>query len=343
MPKELIAPAQEQVAFREYESQPLQANEIRVKSQFGAAKHGSEMASYKGYAGPRGGYDGEYKIFRANSGGMVNYPSGLGNMCVGEVTEIGSDVTDIEIGERVFRHSSFREEHVWNAAGTRTLPEGVPWQAAVCLDPTDFALGAIRDGHVRIGDAVAVFGMGGIGLMALQLAKLAGAYPVIGVDPLELRRNVALECDADLVLDPSKEDVGLEIKKATDKRGADVCIEYSGHHTALQAAIRGVTYLGTVVAGAWPGTYPAGLDLGAEAHFNRPTIIFSRACSEPNPEYPNWNEGRLFDISLRLLYGGSLKSEPVIYPVVDFDNLLDEYPKILTDPGENVKLGVRFA
>ena len=95
MPRELIAPAQEQVAFREYESQPLQANEIRVKSQFGAAKHGSEMASYKGYAGPRGGYDGEYKIFRANSGGMVNYPSGLGNMCVGEVTEIGSDVTDI--------------------------------------------------------------------------------------------------------------------------------------------------------------------------------------------------------------------------------------------------------
>ena len=135
----------------------------------------------------------------------------------------------------------------------------------------------------------------------------------------------------------------MEIKKATNKRGADVCIEYSGHHTALQAAIRGVTYLGTVVAGAWPGIYPAGLDLGAEAHFNRPTIIFSRACSEPNPEYPNWNEGRLFEISLRLLYDGSLKSEPVIYPVVDFDDLLDEYPKIATAPGENVKLGVRFA
>ena len=64
MPRELIAPAQEQVAFREYESQPLQANEIRVKSQFGAAKHGSEMASYKGYASPRGGYDGEYRFFK---------------------------------------------------------------------------------------------------------------------------------------------------------------------------------------------------------------------------------------------------------------------------------------
>ncbi len=136
MPRELIAPAQEQVAFREYESPPLQANQIRVKSQFGAAKHGSEMASFKGYAGPRGGYDGEYKIFRANESGMVHYPSGLGNMCVGEVIEIGSDVTEVELGERVFRHSSFREEHVWGAAGTRKLPDGVPWQGS-CLPRSD--------------------------------------------------------------------------------------------------------------------------------------------------------------------------------------------------------------
>ena len=112
-----------------------------------------------------------------------------------------------------FRHSSFREENVWAAASVRKLPDGVPWQAAVCLDPTDFALGAVRDGHVRIGDAVAVFGLGGIGLMAMQLAKLAGAYPVIGVDPLELRRNVALECGADIVIDSATVDAGLEIKR----------------------------------------------------------------------------------------------------------------------------------
>ena len=55
-----------------------------------------------------------------------------------------------------------------------------------------------------------------------------------------------------------------------------------------------------------------GLDLGAEAHFNRPRIVFSRACSEPNPEYPNWNEGRLFEVAWRLLANGSIQSEPVI-------------------------------
>ena len=67
---------------------------------------------------------------------------------------------------------------------------------------------------------------------------------------------------------------------------------------------------GIVVAGAWPGSYPAGLDFGAEAHMNRPRIIFSRACSEPNPDYPNWDENRIFDVVWRLLSNGALNLVP---------------------------------
>ena len=110
----------------------------------------------------------------------------------------------------------------------------------------------------------------------------------------------------------------------------------------MQQALRGVAYLGTVVAGAWPGAYPAGLDFGAEAHFNRPSIIFSRACSEPNPEHPNWNETRLLEVAWRLLCEGTLRCEPIVRPVVSFDALLTEYPKIANEPESNVKLGVIF-
>ena len=345
MPRELIAPTQEQVTFQEYENPSLEAGQVRVKSLFGAAKHGTEMSMYKGYGSPRGRYDAEYRLFSndgSNEGaGLANYPVRLGNMCVGEVVEVGPEVTQLTPGQRVFHYGSFREMHVWPET-VRRLPDGVPWQAAVCLDPADFAVGALRDGHVRIGDAVAVFGLGAIGLIAMQLARVAGAYPVIGIDPLALRRQVAETCGADLTLDPTTCDVGLEIKKATAKRGVDVCIEYSGSHLALQAALRAVAYNGTVVAGAFPGSYPAGLDFGAEAHFNRPKIVFSRACSEPNPEYPNWDEPRLFEVAWRLLANGSLQCEPIVQPVVPFDDLLIEYPKIATHPEENVKLGVDF-
>jgi len=342
MPKELISPEAGVCALREVERLPLQPGQVRVRSHYGAAKHGTEMALFKGYANPRGRYDNDYKLFVPQTAG-VNYPVRLGNMCVGEVIEHAPDVTELAIGDVVFNYGPLAEEQVWKSRSTRKLPAAVPWQSAVCLDPADFALGAVRDGHVRIGDAVAVFGLGAIGLFAVQMARLAGAEPVIAVDPVEPRRRLALAVGAHLALDPTQSDAGFEIKQATQKRGADVCIEYSGHHLALQAALRGVAYGGTVVAGAWPGAYPAGLDFGAEAHMNRPKIIFSRACSEPNPDFPNWDEGRLLDVAWRLLASGQLvATEAIVQPVVAFTDLLTEYPKIANQPADMIKLGVRF-
>lgn len=340
MPRELIATAPSQIAFRNFDSPPLEADQIRVKPLYAAAKHGTELSLFKGYAATRGSFDGELRLF-SNQGGGVRYPARLGNMCVGQVLEKGADVSGLDIGDMVFNHGPFREEHVWPQT-VRRLPEGMPWQAAVCLDPADFALGAVRDGHVRLGDSIAVFGLGAIGLLAVQLARLAGAHPVIAIDPLENRRQVAAATGADLTLDPTACDAGFQIKQATGKRGADVVIEYSGTLPAFQAALRGVAYGGTVVAGAYPGVWPAGLDLGAEAHMNRPKIIFSRACSEPNPDYPNWDEGRLFEVCLRLLGDGSLDCRPIVQPVVPFDELLTEYPKIAAAPQQNIKLGVRY-
>ena len=88
MPRALIAPAAEQVAFQEFESPPLSEGQVRVKSLYAAAKHGTEMSMFKGYAGPRGRFDSERRIFD-HQGEGVQYPVPLGNMGVGEVVELG--------------------------------------------------------------------------------------------------------------------------------------------------------------------------------------------------------------------------------------------------------------
>ena len=310
MPKELIGPAQEQAAFQEYESAALEKGQVRVKSLFAAAKHGTEMSQFKGYASPRGGFDRELRVFNYKGEG-VKYPVRLGNMGVGEVVELGPGVTLLKEGDHVFNYGPFREEHIW--------PE-----------------------TVRIGDAVAVSGMGAISLLVLQFCRLAGAYPIIAVDPLENRRHAALACGADLALDPNQCDAGVEIKKATGNRGTDVIIDYSGHPAALQQALRGIAYLGTVVCGAYPGAWLTGLDLGAEAHMNRPTIIFSRANSDPNPDHPNWNNDRIYEVCWRLLSEGQVDCKPIVHPIVPFADLAEEYPKIASHPEENIKLGAHF-
>ena len=69
MPRALIAPAAEQVAFQECESPPLSEGQVRVKSLYAAAKHGTEMSLFKGYAGPRGRFDSERRGLRLSGRG----------------------------------------------------------------------------------------------------------------------------------------------------------------------------------------------------------------------------------------------------------------------------------
>ena len=148
---------------------------------------------------------------------------------------------------------------------------------------------------------MAVIGLGAIGLIACQLAKRAGASTVIAVDPIVKRREVALALGADLVLDSLQCDVGLEIKKATGKIGCDQIIETSGNMHALQASIKGLAYGGTIAYVAFAKPFPQGLWLGQEAHFNNGKIVFSRASSEPNPDYPRWNRKRIEDTCWQML------------------------------------------
>jgi threonine dehydrogenase-like Zn-dependent dehydrogenase len=342
MPRELWAVSPEKAEMREYDEPEVKAGQVKAIPEAAAAKHGTEMASVKGY-GDRGGYDKEFQVFKDPNKEKKPGDSRTGNMFVGKVTEVGPDVDNLKEGDRILSYGCFREVHVVDSGRCWKIPEDLDWRSAVCLDPADFAMGAVRDGNVRVGDAVAVFGMGAIGLMAVQIAKASGAYPVIAVEPIELRRNAATACGADIAINPLECDAGLEIKKAVGTPGVDVAIEYSGSMHAFQAALRSVAYGGTVVAGAFPPAYPAGLDLGAEAHINRPNLIFSRSCSDPNRDHPRWDEKRIFDTCLRMLAKGIISGENVIAPVVTFDELVNEYPKIATAPETNIKLGATYS
>jgi len=343
MPKEAVAISPDQVAIIDYELPALAEGQVRVRTRYATAKHGTEMAFLKGYAAQRGRYDRELGLFlpRPEVPGVPR-PMGIGNMFVGEIIEAGSGVTNLKVGDRVLGYGGFRQVHTVARTRCWKMPAGLSWKSAVCLDPADFAMAAVRDGNVRVGDAVVIFGMGAIGLMAVQIALLAGAQPVIAVEPLDNRREAAAACGADALLDPSSRDVGIEVRHLTGHRGADVAIEYSGNVEAVQAALKAVAFGGTVVAGAFPGPYPAGLDLGAEAHLNIPNIVFSRACSEPNREHPRWDEARIYATCWRLICEGRLSGEAIVAPVVPFADLPTEYLKIATAPGENVKLGVEF-
>ena len=199
------------------------------------------------------------------------------------------------------------------------------------------------DADVRPGDRVVVIGLGAIGQIALQFAAKIGATTVIGIDPIAKRREIAEKHGAHYTIDSMSCDAGMEIKKLTDKKGADVIIETSGNVHALQSALKGLAYNGTIAYVAFAKPFPAGLWLGQEAHFNYGKIIFSRACSEPNPEYPRWDRHRIEDVCWELLMNGYLDCDDIIYPVVPFDKCAEGFCYYVDQhPEESIKLGVDF-
>ncbi|MDT3664469.1 zinc-binding alcohol dehydrogenase [Cronobacter dublinensis] len=348
--KKLVAQAPRVAALVEYQDRAVAQNEVKIRVRFGAPKHGTEVVDFRAASQfIDEEFSGEWQLFTPRP---ADAPRGiefgkfqLGNMVVGEIIECGAQVTAYAVGDQVCTYGPLMETVIVNAVDNyklRKMPQGGSWKNAVCYDPAQFAMSGVRDGNVRVGDFVVVIGLGAIGQIAVQLAKKAGASVVIGVDPIAHRCDIARRHGADYTFTPVGMDIGLEIKKLTGKQGADVIIETSGHADALQAALRGIAYGGTIsyVAFAKPFT---SLNFGREAHFNNAKIVFSRAGSEPNPDYPRWSRKRIEETCWELLMNGYLNCEDLIDPVVTFTQSAESYMKYVDQhPELSIKMGVTF-
>jgi threonine dehydrogenase-like Zn-dependent dehydrogenase len=101
-------------------------------------------------------------------------------------------------------------------------------------------LSGAERGEVRVGDAVAVFAQGPIGLCATLGAKLRGAALIIGVDAVPERLEMARRFGANVVLNFREQDVVAEIKRLTEGRGVDVAIEALGRQETFESALRAI-------------------------------------------------------------------------------------------------------
>ncbi len=343
-------------AFRivAYDLPPLAApRDVRVRVTFGAPKHGTELHGLSGSVFDRKRFDWDLRLFLSNDAdpnAAALSPSdtagrSVGNMVVGTVLETGADVTLWSVGDRVFGYGALAEvvqsgEENWHPLGELSDAD------AVCADPAHVAFVAVRDGNIRIGDDVAVFGLGAIGLLAVQVARAGGARRIYVTDPLPARRAYALAHGADVALDPTDgSDIALAIKRDTDGMGVDVSLETSGNGRALHEAIRCIRQCGTVVHVAWGPKSGADLHLDEEFHMNRPTLIASQAAPywrNPDRDYPLWMPDRAFHSAIDLLRRHLITGDGLVTPIVPFDAAPDALANLLAHTENAIKLGVTF-
>jgi len=325
------------IGFESYDDQPLKPHEVRLRTLYSGISAGTELTAYRGsnpYLHKQ--WDPSRKLFIPAEQPTLEYPlSGWGYEEVGKVIELGSEVRDVSIGDTIFGTWGHRTHHIVEEDYARDRIQ------AKSLDPIfgvfshigSIAINGVHDARVRIGETVAVFGMGTLGQIVGQLAKKSGAR-VVGVDQFEKRLEIALQSGAaDIVFNAGDGEVAERIRAITDNRGADVAIEVTGSTVALNQAIRSVAYSARVVTLGFFQGEAAGLVLGEEFHHNRVNIVGSQIFgTDPELTY-RWNRLRLIQTFMRLQADKVVDLTTIISHVIPFDNagqafrILDQEPE----------------
>ena len=341
--KELLVTQPYKITLASYTPPPLNPGEVRAEAVLSALSHGTELSLYRGTAPFHDrAFDPDLRLFLPAETAQ-SYPTRLGYEWVGRVTETSPDVTGFAVGDPVHLPLPHGETHVFNAAEMAARGVGVlelePDRAAL-LESTGIALAAVHDARIKVGDVVVIFGLGALGLLAVQLACLAGAAEIVAVDPLPARRDLATRTGATLALDPTAGDVGLQLREFG---GADVAVEFSGVYAALHEAVRSVRVAGLVVAAGFYQGGGAALRLGEEWHHNRITMVSSqRGWGNPHRDAPAWDRARLRRAAARLLGSGALEVGAFISHRLPFAHAADAYALVDKQPGEVLKVVLEY-
>lgn len=331
----LVLQAPGRLAFEPLEPRGPGPGEVLIRTLHSGVSAGTELSQYRG-TNPfmRRRWDEGRRLFVPADAPSWPYPvRNLGYEEVGEVVEVGAGVGGVRPGDRVYGTWGHRSHHLATGdwARERLMPDGADPLTGIFSHIGAVALNGVHDARIRIGDLVAVWGLGVPGQIAAQAARASGAE-VVAVDPDPARRAAALRLGAHHALDPMDGGAAERIKDMTGGRGADVCIEVSGAAPALADAIRAVAYSSRVVAMGFFQGEAAGLRLGEEFHHNRVELVCSQISGTAPEAAHRWSKPRLWRAAVELQHRGVLDLLPLITHRAPFAEGPDLFARI--DRGE---------
>ena len=251
----------------------------------------------------------------------------LGHECSGTIEQVGADVFELKVGDRVAvstdipcghcrycmsgrsnfctnrktTDGGFAEYKVIPVGQVFRFSESTSFQEACLTEP----LACCLNGNLRAGihsdSCVAVVGVGPIGLLHVQLARLFGAYKAIAIDPITARREKALELGAHEVVDPAATDPVRELMRLTDGFGADAVIVAVENIGAVEQGIKMVGKRGIIVVFA--GFHPP-KDVTVDTNL----LHYSEISITGSSDFP----APLFPRALTLIDSHRIQTKPII-------------------------------
>ena len=260
-----------------------------------------------------------------------NWPSPMGHEITGTVERVGRDAKGFEKGDRVLSRivwGGFAEYVPSDASMLVHLPGNVGFEegaigqllpiavhgAELCMEPEK---------------TVFVSGLGGAGLLCVQVARAYGASKVIAADLFEMKRSVALEVGADLAVDPSAEDVVERVRAETDG-GADVAMEAVGLEPSFRACEDAVRVGGIISVF---GTHLEPIELNMVKWEGK--CLQLHMMTEPPGEKP-----AMLRKAAELLASGKVRLKPLLSKVVKLDDIMEAFDLYMHQHEKHIKIAI---
>jgi predicted dehydrogenase/threonine dehydrogenase-like Zn-dependent dehydrogenase len=292
----------------------------------------------------------------AKINGQLEQAFPLGYSCSGTVIQVGEGITDIQPGDRVACAGSGIANHAEIVLVPRNLlakiPEGCSMKDAASMTLGAIALQGVRRADPRLGETVAVIGLGLLGQITLQLLKAAGCR-VIGLDLDDRRISLARELGADVAQNSSRVDVNEEVKRFTAGNGVDAAIITAAttSDAISQQAMELTRKKGrVVVVGA------VGLGLKRSPFYEK-EIDFLISCSygpgrydtqyeKKGEDYPyafvRWTENRNMQEYLQLIADGKVKLDSILEREYDLSQVQSAYKDLQDTVSKPLGITLRY-
>ncbi|MFH1382938.1 MAG: zinc-binding alcohol dehydrogenase [Chloroflexota bacterium] len=290
-----------QVSVREEAVPPPAPGQVLVQTVLSAISAGTELLVYRGEAPVNEPADEAIAALPRT----FRFPLKYGYSAVGQVIDTGPETDSGWQGKMVF---AFHPHESYFAAPTSELiplPDGIAVEDAVLLPNMETATNFLMDGQPLIGEQVAVFGQGIVGLLTTALLARFPLASLVTLDRYPRRRDISLRWGAHASLDPEAADVIEQtralLQGSRPYSGADMIYELSGAPAALDQAIAVAGFNGRIVIGSWYGQKRANIDLGGRFHRSRIRLISSQVTTVA-PEFTGrWSKARRFQVAWEML------------------------------------------
>lgn len=318
-----------EVELRETSVPAPAADEVRVRTAASAISAGTELLVYRGEVPESMPADETIDALD----GDFEYPLQYGYAAVGRVTAVGEDIDDAWLDRRVFGFNPHESHFVTTPAELRQVPEALSDAAAALLANAEAAVNFLLDGRPAVGERVAVFGQGVVGLFTTALLAELPLETLVTVDRYERRRALSMSLGADAAVGPD-DDLDARLDGDDPPAGADLAYELSGQPDALDDAIGVTGTAGQVIIGSWYGTKPVALDLGGEFHRSRIRLQSSQVSSIDPEVRGRWSKERRLSEACRLLE--RIDAERLVTHRIPIERADEAYRLLDERPGEAV-------